>query len=138
MSTNVQFLNTRTGEITARAYLGSITEIVSDCQQKGRRALLIRNNYVLVLLWGKQCFFLFDSHGKDKIGRMSATDAAFELSFKIHFAINMQSVAKLLAHRRRKRVFKNWKAFFKFSNVILSISNIFANNSMQWMSKIWI
>ena len=49
---NVEFLNIRTGEITARAYLVSITEIVSDCQQIGTGALLIINNYVLGLLWG--------------------------------------------------------------------------------------
>ena len=30
-SINVEFLNNKTGEITAGAYLVSITEIVSDC-----------------------------------------------------------------------------------------------------------
>ena len=90
------------------------SEIVNDCQQKDTRAQLISNNYLLGLLWGKQCFFLFDSHGKNEIERMSATDAASELSFKIHFAINMLSVAKLLAHRRRKCFFKNWKHFLNF------------------------
>ena len=56
-SINVQFLNIRKGEITAGAYLVSITEIVSDCQQIGTGALLIINNYILGLLWGHQCFF---------------------------------------------------------------------------------
>ena len=78
---NVEFLNNRTGEITAGAYLVSITEIVSDCQQIGTGALLIINSYILGLLWEKQCFFLFDSHSKDKTGRVSATGTAVLLKF---------------------------------------------------------
>ena len=62
LSINVEFLNIRIGEITAGAYLVSITEIVSDCQQIDTGPLLIINNYILGLLWGNQCFFLFDSH----------------------------------------------------------------------------
>ena len=62
LSINVEFLNIRIGEITAGAYLLSITEIVSDCQQIDTGPLLIINNYILGLLWGNQCFFLFDSH----------------------------------------------------------------------------
>ena len=75
-SINVEFLNNKTGEITAGAYLVSITEIVSDCQQIGTQALLIINNYILGLFWGNQCFFLFDSHSKYEIGRMAATGTA--------------------------------------------------------------
>ena len=41
---NVEFLNCRTGEITAGEYLVSITK--SDCQQMGTGALLIINNYI--------------------------------------------------------------------------------------------
>ena len=52
IAVNAEFLNNVTGEITAGAYLMSITENVSDCQQIGTRALLIINNYILV------CFFL--------------------------------------------------------------------------------
>ena len=54
LSINVEFLNIRTGEITARAYPVSFTEIVSDCQQIGTGAMLIINNYILGLLWGNQ------------------------------------------------------------------------------------
>ena len=80
-SINVEFLNNRTGEITAGEYLVSITEIVSDCQQIGAGAQLIINNYILGLLWGNQYFFLFYSHSKDEIRRMSATGtAALQLS----------------------------------------------------------
>ena len=35
-SINIEFLNNRTREITAGAYLVSITEIASDCQKIGR------------------------------------------------------------------------------------------------------
>ena len=77
----VEFLNNRTAEITAGAYLVSITEFVSDFQQIGTRALLIINNYILGLLWGNQYFFLFHSHSKDEVGRMSATGTAVLLKF---------------------------------------------------------
>ena len=56
-SINVEFLNIRTGEITAGGYVLSTSEIMSDCQQVGTGALLIINNYILGLLLGNQCFF---------------------------------------------------------------------------------
>ena len=59
----------------------SVTEIVSDCQQIGTEDLLIINNYILGLLWGNQCFSLFDSHSKDEIGRMSVKGTAVLLKF---------------------------------------------------------
>ena len=58
-----------------------ITEIVSDCQQIGTGALLIIGNYILSLLWGNQCVFPFDSHSKDKLGRISTTGTAVLLRF---------------------------------------------------------
>ena len=79
-SINVEFFNKRTGEITAGAYLVSITEIVSDCQELGTRALLIINNYILGLLRENQCF-LFDSHSDDEMGRISATGTEVLLKF---------------------------------------------------------
>ena len=80
-SINIEVLNIRTGEITAGAYLVSITEIVSDCQQIGTGARLIINNYILGVLWENQYFFLFDSHSKDEIGRMSAAGTVVSLKF---------------------------------------------------------
>ena len=56
-SINVEFLNIRTREIAAGTYFVSISEIVSHCQQIGKGALLIINNYILGLLWENQCFF---------------------------------------------------------------------------------
>ena len=48
---NVEILNIRKENITAGAYLVSITGIFkSDCQKIGTGALLIMNNYVLGLL----------------------------------------------------------------------------------------
>ena len=38
---------------------------------------------MLGLPWGNQCFFLFKSHSKDEIGRMSATGAAVLLKFDL-------------------------------------------------------
>ena len=74
-SINVEFLNNSTGEITAGSYFVFITETVIDCQQIGTGVMSIINNYILGLLWGKQCFFLFDSYSKDEIGKMSASFA---------------------------------------------------------------
>ena len=78
---NCKIFQNRTGEITAGAYFVSIIEIVSDCQQKGTGALLIINNYLLGLLWGNQCCFLFESYSKDEIGIISATGTAVLLNF---------------------------------------------------------
>ena len=47
---NIEFLNSRTGEVTAGVYRVSVTDTVSDCQQIGFRALLIINEYILGLL----------------------------------------------------------------------------------------
>ena len=78
---NIHFLNIRTGEVTAGAYLVSITDIVNDCQQIGTGVLLIVNNYILGTIWGNQCFIRFDSHSKDEIGKISATGTAVLLKF---------------------------------------------------------
>ena len=61
---NIEFLDNRTAEITAGKCLVSITEIVSDCQLIDTEALLILKKHILRLLWGNQCFYLFNSHGK--------------------------------------------------------------------------
>ena len=77
-------LNLETGEITAGAYHVSITEIVglsADCLRISTEALLIINVNIFSLLWGNQCFFLFGSHIKDEIGRISATATAILLKF---------------------------------------------------------
>ena len=50
VSINVEFLDNRREEIIAVTYLLSMTEIVSDCQQIGKGALSIVNNYIIGLL----------------------------------------------------------------------------------------
>ena len=78
---NLEFLNNRTGQITAEAYLMSITEILTDWQQIDTGALLIIYNYILGFLCRNQCFFIFEFHRKHKIARISATGTAALLKF---------------------------------------------------------
>ena len=78
---NVQYLENMTGEICHNAYLTSISEIISNCQSIGSGALLIINNYTLAILWGRQCFFIFDSHSRDEEGKKSANGTAVLLKF---------------------------------------------------------
>ena len=65
-SVNVEYLEIRTREITAGAYLIPISEIVNGVQQIRVGALLIVNNYILGLIWRNDSIYLFDSHSKDK------------------------------------------------------------------------
>ena len=67
-SVNMEFQENNTGEITAVAYLISISEIVNSVQQIGAGALLIVNNYILGLSWRNDSIYLFDSHSKDENG----------------------------------------------------------------------
>ena len=79
---NVELLGNKTGEITARAYLLSITEIVSSAQQIGTGALLIVNNYILGLIWGTDSIYLFDSHCKDEYGNLPSSSTEVLLNFE--------------------------------------------------------
>ena len=78
---NVQFLEIKTGEITAGAYLLSVVEIVNSVQQTGTGTLLIVNNYILGLIWGNDSIYLFDSHSKDVNGNVSSSGSAVLLKF---------------------------------------------------------
>ena len=78
---NVELLENKTGEITAGAYLLSITEIVNSAQQIGTGALLIVNNYILGLIWGTDSIYLLDSHSKDGHGNLSSSGTAVLLRF---------------------------------------------------------
>ena len=64
-SIDIALLENRTGEITSSTYLTSIGDIVGNCSNLGNGALLIINGYALGIIWGKNCFFLFDSHSKN-------------------------------------------------------------------------
>ena len=59
-SINMEFLENKTGEITARVYLVSIAEIVYIVQQIGTGTLLIINSYILGLIWETILPYLFD------------------------------------------------------------------------------
>ena len=78
---NVELLENKTGEITAGAYLLSITEIVNSAQQIGTGTLLIVSNYILGLIWGTDSIYLLDSHSKDEYGNLSSSGTAVLLKF---------------------------------------------------------
>ena len=65
-SINMEFLENKTGEITAGAYLISISEILNGVQQIRAGSLLIASNYILGLIAGNSSIYLFDFHSKDE------------------------------------------------------------------------
>ena len=86
-SMNVEFLENKTGEITARAYFLSITEIANSAQQIGTGALLIVNNCILGLIWGNDSIYLFDSHSKDQYGNIPSSGTTVLLKFDTLFSL---------------------------------------------------
>ena len=78
---NVEFLENKTGEITAGGYLLSIAEIINSAQQIGTGALLIVNNYILGQIWGNDSIYLFDPHSKGQYGNISSSGTAVLLKF---------------------------------------------------------
>ena len=78
---NVQFLEIKTGEIIAKAYLLSIVEILNSVQQIGTDALLIVNNHILGLIWENDSIYLFDSHSKDENDNVSSSGTAVVIKF---------------------------------------------------------
>ena len=85
---NVEFLENKTGEITAGACLISILEIVNSVQQIEAGALLIVNNYILGLIWGNGSIYLFYSHSKDQNSNLSSSDTAV-LKFDTLFSLKI-------------------------------------------------
>ena len=75
---NVELLESKTGEITAVAYLLSIAEIVKSARQTGTRALLI---VILGLIWGTDSIYLFDSHSTDEYGNLLSSGTVVLLKF---------------------------------------------------------
>ena len=84
---NVQFLENKTGEITAGANLLSIAETVNSVQHIGTGALLIVNNYISVLIWGNDSIYLFDSDSKDENGNLSSSGTAVLLKFDLLYSL---------------------------------------------------
>ena len=75
-------LENRTGEITPSAYMKSISDIVGNCLNLGNRALLTINGCALGIIWGKNCFFLLDSHSKNSNGNICQNGASVLLKFE--------------------------------------------------------
>ena len=68
--TDNALLENRTGEITSSMYMTLIGDIVGNCSNLGNGALLTINGYALGVIWGKNCFFLFDLHSKNSRGNI--------------------------------------------------------------------
>ena len=60
----------------------SIGDIVGNCSNLGNGALLISNGYALGVIWGKNCFFLFDSHSKNSMGNICQNGTSVLLKFE--------------------------------------------------------
>ena len=65
----------------------SISEILNDAQQIAAGALLIVSNYILGLIWGNDCIYLFDSHSKDENGNLSSFGKAVLLKFDTLYSL---------------------------------------------------
>lgn len=79
-------LNLKIDEVAFSICLISISEIISNTKDKGTRkgngTLVFINNYLLDVLWGRQCFYLFDLHSKDGRGNMSVDGTAVLMKFE--------------------------------------------------------
>ena len=60
----------------------SIDAIVGNCSNLGNGALLIINGYALGVIWGKNCFFLFDLNSKNSRGNICQNGTSFLLKFE--------------------------------------------------------
>ena len=87
VSVNVKFLENKTGEVTAGAYLTSISEIGNGVRQIGAGALVIVNNYILGLIWGNHSIYIFNSHSKDENGNLSSSGTAVLLKFDMLYSL---------------------------------------------------
>ena len=85
-SINVEFLENKTGEITAVVYLISISEIVNGVQQIVT-ALVIVNNDILGLIWRNDSMYLFDSHRKDETDNLSSFGTVILLKFDVFYSL---------------------------------------------------
>ena len=75
-------MENRTGEITPSAYMKSISGIVDNCLNLGNGALLVINGWALGIIWGKNCFFLLDSHSKNSNGNICQNSTSVLLKFE--------------------------------------------------------
>ena len=69
-SIDIALLENKTGEITSGRYFTSIVGIVI-------------NGYALGVIWGKNCFFLFDQHSKNSSGNIRQNGTSVLLTFEM-------------------------------------------------------
>ena len=83
VSLNLDYLENKTGKIVFNAYLISISEITSSSTSKGNGALLFIHYWIHVshTFWGRDCFFIFESHSRDSSGRKVVNETAVLLKF---------------------------------------------------------
>ena len=58
-------------------------EIIDSCLNIGSGALLMINGYIFVIIWEKDCVYLFDSHSKNYEGNISQNGSAILMKFEI-------------------------------------------------------
>ena len=95
-SINSEFLEKKTREIIAGAYLVSLSEIVNDVQQIGAGALLVVSNYILSVNWGNDPIYLFNSHSKSENDKLSSSGTAVLL--KYDRLCSMESYGRLVCY----------------------------------------
>ena len=81
-SIDIALLENRTGEITSSIYMTSTGDIVGNCSNLGNGALLMINGYALGVIWGKNRFFVFDSHSKNSSGNICQNGTSVLLKFE--------------------------------------------------------
>ena len=58
-----------------------IQESMRNCEDTGNGVLFLTNGYTCAIIWSKQNYFLFDSHGHNKEGLMSGDGPSILLGF---------------------------------------------------------
>ena len=81
-SIDIALLENRTGEITSSIYMTSTGDTVGNCSNLGNGALLMINGYALGVIWGKNRFFVFDSHSKNSSGNICQNGTSVLLKFE--------------------------------------------------------
>ena len=77
----VALLENRTAKISS-TYLTSTGDIIGNCSSLGNGALLIINGYSLGVIWGKNCFFIFDLHSKNSSSNIFQNGTLVLLKFE--------------------------------------------------------
>ena len=91
----IALLEHKTGEIISSTYLTSIVDIVGNCSNLGNGALLIINGYALGVIWGKNCFFLFDLYSKNSSGNICQNGTSVLLKFDSQELLNLLDVSAI-------------------------------------------